>query len=109
MRNVIILLSLLTLNAWAGSPQAVFSQSQVTAGNTSAIALAANANRGYLLIQNQGDANCYVKFGAAIGSGNDGVLIAAAQYYEPYIAPKTAVYMKCASINQTIQFVEGNY
>ena len=93
---------------FAGSPQSVSVMTSASIGTASAVALAANGNRGYLLIQNNGSVTCQVKFGSAITS-TEGVQLTAGQYYEPWVAPKEAVYMKCAGAATPIQLVEGNW
>jgi hypothetical protein len=100
---------LLPIFAYAGSPQGIPTMTVATVGTSNVVALAANPNRGYLGIQNQGTGVCQVSFGAAIAS-TEGVQLQINQYYEPTEAYlKAAVYMKCANASQTIQFVESNF
>lgn len=93
----------------AGSPQSVPVHSQASIGTSSTLALAANKDRGYLMIQNKGGDSCQVKFGSAI-TGTEGILITAGQYYEPVEAfLKSAVYMSCTGSGNNVVFLEGNW
>jgi hypothetical protein len=86
---------------------AVFSgHSDVAVTTTSAQALAANQSRKYLLIQNKGTDSILVKFGSA-HSASEGILISAGGYYEPFVAPIDAVFLKASSGTQTTVVVEG--
>lgn len=110
MKNFFLfVLAVLPQLVMAGSPQAAPVHSQTTVGTSSVLALAANKDRGYLIIQNKGGDSCQVKFGSAI-TGTEGISITAGQYYEPVEAfIKSAVYMKCSGAGNDIVFLEGNW
>lgn len=102
-------LMLLVSNAFAGSPQGVPIMTNTTVGTSSTVALAANKDRGYLIVQNNGSSTCLISFGTAI-SGSEGLHIEAGQNYEPTTGfIKSAIYMKCNLASQPIQFAEANY
>lgn len=106
--KTLLLLLFVSLSLFA-SPQGEPVHSEATVTSTASLALAANKNRGYLLIQNKGSVSCYVRFGSTF-TGTNGVLITTGQYYEPVSAfVKSAVYVVCASGSNTIHFAETNW
>jgi hypothetical protein len=108
--NILALLVMFSLSAYAGSPQGVPVMTKSTVGTADSIPLAANLNRGYLLIQNQGNTTCLVAFGVSSLASTGGVQLGAGQYYEPVEAyMKSAVHMSCSLSGQTIQFIETNW
>ena len=93
------------LQSFAG-PLKVFVQKEYSAGTTSALALAENQSRKYLLIQNKGSQDVYLKFVGA-SSSTEGVKIIAGGNYEPILVPINAIYLKSASGTQTVTIIEG--
>lgn len=73
---------------------------------TSALAVAANSSRAYLIIQNRGGVAVYVKFGSA-HSGTEGIELAAGVSYEPYKVPIDSIYLKAASGTPSVTIYEG--
>lgn len=91
------------------SPQGIPVHTNTVISGTSTVLLATNKDRGYLLVQNNGAVDCQMKFGSAITSDNDGVVLGSGQNYEAINAYiKSSVYMKCAS-GASIAAVEANY
>lgn len=78
-----------------------------TATGTSAVAVAANQNRKYLLIQNNGSASVYLK-PAVVHSGTEGIVLIAGGVWEPLSVPVDAIYAKSASGSQALVIQEGN-
>lgn len=108
MKYVLTAIAILCSIAIA-SPQGVPVNTTYVVGTSSVEALAANKNRGYLLIQNNGSDSCWAKFGATQTS-REGVVIGAGENYEmvnAYI--KSSVYMICGATGSSIVFVESNY
>lgn len=85
---------------------AIKSQSDVTATTVSTSVAAAEPSRGYLLIQNKGAVNVYLKFGSA-HSGTEGILIVPGGNWEPPQVPTDAIYLKSASSTAVVQILEG--
>lgn len=113
MSKILIVLALLfAVNSFA-SGNANISQTKIQRQTTpalstsSALVLAANPDRKYLVIQNTSAISVYVKFGSA-HSGTEGVLITAGGNYEPNEVPTDSVYAKSASGTPTLNIVEGN-
>lgn len=107
------LLLLMFLSGLAlASPQGVPIQSTVTCGTSNAILVAANPNRGYLLVQSQGSdktGHCHLKAGLAI-SGTEGLWVDSGQNYETVEAyTKQTWYCKCDSASQTFEILQTNY
>lgn len=101
---------LFCFNLYAGSPQGVPVHTQATVGTSDSIPLAANANRGYLFIQNQGTVDCRVAYNKTVAATGGSILLQAGQYLEPIEAfSKTNIHMTCLSAGQTIEFVETNW
>ena len=102
MRNnmKILFLGLLISLPLFGSPQGVpLPPVVVTVGTTSTLIIAANLNRGYLMVQNQGAStiNCYISLAGPI-TANAGLLVVGGQNYEVVDGfTKSAVYGMCAS------------
>ncbi len=91
------------------SPQGIPVHTNTVISTDSTQLLAANPNRGYVLVQNNGAVSCQLKFGSAITEANDGVVIGSGQNYEAINAyVKSPVYMKCAS-GASIAAIESNY
>lgn len=108
MKYLLIVMSFSSL-VLLGSPQGFPVETQVQISSTPALALAANPNRGYLIMQNNGSGNCQVRFGSAITYG-EGIILGAGQNYEPQQSfIKAGVYMKCASAGSSIVFIESNF
>jgi hypothetical protein len=108
MKNILLILGLLSTSLWA-SPQGVPVNTTTVVGTDSIEALAANKNRGYLIMQNNGSGNCWVKFGSA-QTGLEGLVLGASQNYEPVESfSKSSVYMRCAASGSSIVFLETNY
>lgn len=93
-----------------GSPQVVSVMTAATGTTSDASILAANKNRGSLLIQVKGTNPCYIAFGTTAASTTNGVYVA--QYEELQFdvgAPKEAVRAICTGGTSAIQIVEGNW
>lgn len=80
---------------------------EITATSSAAIGLAANRNRNYLLVQNAGSYDVYLKFDSA-PTGTDGIKIAPGGNYEAYEAPINSFYVKTATSPSSIKIYEGN-
>lgn len=106
MLNKIILTLLLSAPCWAANQ--VSMQSLTTASvSTSSISVASASHlRRYLIVQNRGTVDCYLKFDSA-HSGTEGLLLQANGVYEPYVVPTNEIYMKCALGTQSISVYEG--
>ena len=78
-----------------------------TATGTSTLALPANSDRVYLLIQNQGTDSIIVNVGAA-QVGSNGILIPAGGNWEALRAPLDAIYLKAVTGSQAVEILEGN-
>lgn len=109
---LLVLVLILNLNAFAGSPQGVPVESTVTCANTNTLLVAANPNRGYLIMQNQGSdatGNCHFKAGSVI-TGSEGLWVKSGQNYETVDAfTKTAWYCKCDTDAQTVEILQTNW
>lgn len=106
MKNLICLL-FLVFSFQAGATEFYAAPVTGTAG-VSAKVLNQNNLRNYLLIQNLGATNIIAKFGSAISSSNEGVVIVAGGNYEPIVAPGNSLYLKAASGSPTYVVIEGN-
>jgi len=108
MKWILSLLLLIPVvsNATSSVNNAVYTLTTASV-STSALVLAANSSRRYLLIQNNGSQTVYVKFGSTI-SGTEGIALAAGGSYEAIIPSSAAVYMKAASGTQSLTVYEGN-
>lgn len=109
--KLLALLLLIPVIGYA-SPQGVPVFSNATCGTSPGTLLAANRNRGYLLIQNQGSdtsGHCYIKPGSAVVS-TDGVWVDSGQNYETIEAyTKQAWYCRCDNSGQTFAIIETNW
>lgn len=102
---VLILIPLLVV----ASPQGVPAHTRFTCGTSSLKMLAQNNSRGYLIMQNQGTANCYLKAGSAIVSP-EGLIVQTMQNYETVEAfTKQPWYCLCDSAGQVMSILETNY
>lgn len=107
----LLLLALLLVGAplLAGTPQGVPVLTTTVVGTSSVQALAANKNRGYLIIQNNGSGDCWMKPSSS-QTGLEGLVIGAGENYEPVSAfIKSSIYMRCAATGSSIVFLEANY
>lgn len=77
-----------------------------SATTTSGQALSLNQYRNYLLIQNRGTADIYVKANSA-HAGSEGILIVAGGSWEPLEAPIGAIFIKASTGTQSTAIVEG--
>lgn len=109
MKKTLIVLGIALCALVVASPQGVPVHTNSVVGVTSTEYLAANKNRGYIIIQNNGAGNCQIKFGSAISSDNDGVVIGPSQNYEAVNAYiKSSVYAKC-TVSSSLAAIESNY
>jgi hypothetical protein len=107
MKYFLIVLSVLSSIAIA-SPQGVPVMTYINVGTSPVTALAANKNRGYLIMQNNGSGSCQVSFTTPIVA-DEGLIIRTLQNYEPEESfTKSPVYMKC-SVGSSIVFLETNF
>lgn len=81
-------------------------QSIVTATTVSAVGLAANSRRAYLLIQNQGAVTVTVTIGGA-QAASEGIQIVAGGSWEPIVVPLDSIAFKSASSTAAVSVVEG--
>lgn len=88
------------------SPLSFTNSGPVTVTSSSAIALAGNGKRGYLLIVNTGANTAYLKFGS-VQSGTEGIPLIAGGVYEPVNYPANPLYAVTASSTTTLVFVQG--
>jgi len=95
-----------------GSPQGVPGEATATCGTSSGVLVAANPNRGYLILQSQGSdttGHCHVKFGVPI-TGTEGMIVNSGQNWEVVQGfLKQAVYCKCDSASQVFEIAWTNY
>jgi len=108
MKKYFLLLSILFLSF---NSFAIISNTltTMTATTTSTLALAADTQRKYLIIQNRGasgSATVYVKFGSA-HTGTEGIEIVPGGNYEPYWAPYNSVYIESSTSTQQVQIYSG--
>lgn len=102
--SLLLLFLLVTMDAFGAS--GIKTQTTANASGTSTLLLAENRSRNYILIQNRGATNVYIKFNSA-HSGTEGIEIVAGGNWEPPEAPKNAIYMKSASGTPSITTIEG--
>lgn len=103
-----ILLSLFLVAGFAfAEPTILNNQILVSATVTSTLRLAANKNRKYLIIINNGSQTVYVKMGSA-HTTTEGIPIVAGGNWEPIQTPIDSVYLKSASGTQSVSINEGN-
>lgn len=108
MKYVLFLLSICSF-VYAGSPQGFPALTTTVVGTGVSTALAANKDRGYLIIQNNGSGNCWMKFGTTM-SGVEGLVIGSGQNYEPSQSfIKSALFMRCTVAGSSIVMVEANW
>lgn len=109
MKRCVIFLMSLSGVLFAGSPQGVPVETTTIVGTSGVQVLAANADRGYLIVQNNGTGNCFIKFTGAI-TGSEGLIIGSGQNFEPTTAfIKKSLNMRCASAGSSIVTLETNY
>ena len=103
MQFLILILALLSGNAYAVSAtNAVITTNEASVGATSVQVLAAK-NRGYLLLQNKGTSAVYCKTQSAV-TGTEGILLVAnGGFWEPLVAPVDAIH--CKSSDSTVNTV----
>lgn len=109
------LLLFLTFNCFAGSINTNMmtgigsgGEQEVTLSTSSALVLAANPGRNYLIIQNNDPAiNMYLKFDSAHTGAQKYILIPAGGNYEPYVVPIDAIYMEAASGSPVVTIISG--
>lgn len=106
MKYVFVIFLMLFGAQAAAEGVALSQQKAFTASTTSSKALDAQKYRKYLLIQNQGSVDIYVKFRGA-STSSEGIIISAGGNYEPERPPKEAVYIESASGTPTVWIVEG--
>ena len=75
-------------------------------GTESVQVLVNNINRRYLLVQNNSAATIYLSFSNKANTF-DGLKIISGGYYEPFIIPRSAVYLIAAAANSNVVVVEG--
>jgi hypothetical protein len=78
-----------------------------SATTTSGVALAANTQRNYLMMQNKGSSDVYIK-GGSVHSGTEGITLSAGSSWEPEEAPVGSIYIKASTGTQSISIIEGN-
>lgn len=79
----------------------------VSVTTTSAQFLAANQNRSYLLIQNNGTTAIHYRLDSAATTSD--IKIAAGGAYEPINQPTNALHLISASGTNSVSIVEGSY
>lgn len=104
--SVVILSVFISIHALAGEYFEVAQQPEISVTTTSVKLVDARGNRTYLLIQNKGTQNVYLKFGSA-NTGTEGILLAAKGNYEPFKIPTAAVYAISESGTQNVIVIEG--
>lgn len=77
-----------------------------TVTTTSALLVAADPQRNYLIIQNNGATNVIVKFGS-IQSASEGIIIPPGGNYEPFKGFRNSVFAKSASATDSVTVQEG--
>lgn len=92
--------------AFAQESTTITSHATVTATTSSAVAAALNADRNYLLIQNKGSVDVFCKAGSS-QTGTEGVKIIPSGNWEPFIAPRQAVYCVTGSSTADLSVVQG--
>lgn len=112
MKALLLTIFLLPTALFAASPQGfpVMTDYQVTTTASTQV-VAANKDRGYMLIQNKGSSTCQFAFGQDLaGLGTDGLFIGTLQNYEPVAAfVKSALYVRCGSVPTVITIAESNW
>lgn len=107
MRNFSIFLCLLMLVTSNAFSQVRGVQYDATVTTSSALVIEASATRKYLLIQNKGSTNIFVKVNS-VHVANEGVEIVAGGNWEP--SPESLInsfYMKSSSGSDTVSITEG--
>lgn len=82
-------------------------QSDVTATTTSTKFLEINPIRNYLLIQNNGSTDVYIKMSSA-HSGTEGIKLVAGGAWEPILPPRNSIYIKAASGTDAVTILESS-
>ena len=105
MKILMLILFILTAS-FAQAKTQVKPLVEITATSTASIGLSANHNRNYLLIQNLGPDDVYLKFISA-PTGTDGIKIPLGGNYEAYEAPINAFYVITPSSTADLKIYEG--
>lgn len=110
MKRILILFLLLLAPLKAFSvATAITTQTEVATSTSSAIALAANPKRDYLMIINQDATNkVYLKFGSAHAGAEKFVIIPALGNYEPFLTSRDSVYLESSAGTPTVTILEGS-
>lgn len=96
MRLAFALLLIPSLLFGVGSPQTVTVMTSATGATSDAVIVAANKNRGSLIVQVIGSSACYIAFGTAAASTTNGFYLAQYASLQMYVgAPKEAVRAIC--------------
>lgn len=104
MKLFYMFLVLFCLNTFAAN--VIQRQDEVSITNTSTQILDINLKRSYLLIQNKGSANVYIKFNTA-HSGIEGVKIIPGGNWESEIPPTSLAFAKAESGTNLLTIIEG--
>lgn len=84
----------------------IVTQTTASASGTSTKILDARTTRNYLLFQNNGATNIYLKFDA-IHSGTEGIVVIAGGVWEPIEVPRNSIWIKAASATPSYTILEG--
>lgn len=71
--------------------------SSIAAGGTAQSLFASNATRRAFVFQNLSDTAMWIKFGGTASAAAGSTLVQAGAYYEPLVAPTTAISVFCAT------------
>ena len=108
--KLLIILSLLSLNAFATSSDRKFNIKQYVSGNATTVStkiLDGYTDRCYLSIINLGSDAMYVKINSA-HSGTEGMKIPANGYWEPSVVPVGALFVKVGTTTSAFELTEGS-
>lgn len=105
MKLVLALLLLVTMVAHGSS--VISTMTEGTATTTSTLAKATNVNRKYLMIQNRGVEDIYIKTASVHTGGQVGIIIVGGGSWEPVDAPMESIYIKSASSTSDYTIIEG--
>lgn len=106
----LLLLSFISLSAFATSADRKFNIKQYISGNATTVStkiLDGFTDRCYLSIVNSGVDSIYVKVGSA-HSGTEGMRIHANGYWEPSIIPVGSLFVKVGTSTSAFQLTEGS-
>lgn len=106
LARIFALFALGSCPSFAHAVVSLKTQTQVSVTTTSAVLLAANTYRNYLLVVNRGASAVYLKFGSA-HAGTEGVTVPVGGNYEPSFPIVDSIYAVAAAGTDTVDVLEG--